>query len=139
MLNYELLATQGILKVSPAFPLASRDIVQMGESIDRYLSDHPRLNGILVQADDLLGWDDFSSQISHLELAKDHQLQADDTLQSDDLEQVIKEGTDSLGIYYNKKTLAITKDKQIGIQDLGILMYYHNKLKGYELENYISS
>jgi hypothetical protein len=72
MLDYQLLPDQGILKVHPNAPLAARDFVQMAEVVDRYLSDHDYLNGVLISSNDFPGWEDFSSFISHLRFVGDH-------------------------------------------------------------------
>lgn len=72
MLDYQLDADQGILIVHPSAPLAARDIAQMTEVVDRYLTNHEYLNGLLISSDDFPGWENFASFISHLRFIGDH-------------------------------------------------------------------
>lgn len=72
MLDFELLSDEGILRVSPASPILVRDFVQLTEVVDRYLTTHERLNGIIISADALPGWEDFAAQVSLLQFLRDH-------------------------------------------------------------------
>jgi hypothetical protein len=75
MLDFELLADEGILRVSPASPILVRDFVQLSEVVDRYLTTHERLNGIIISTDTFPGWEDFSALVSHLKFIRDHHRQ----------------------------------------------------------------
>ena len=48
----------------------------------------------------------------------------------------IQEGLENVGMYHAQRPLT-KKDNQIIINDTHTLYYYHNRLEGYELENYI--
>lgn len=72
MLDFELLSDEGILRVSPASPILVRDFVQLTEVVDRYLTTHEHLNGIIIDADTLPGWEDFAAQVTQLNFLRDH-------------------------------------------------------------------
>jgi len=75
MLDYKLLASDGILEVHPRTPLLARDFAQLSEVVDRYLSHHKRLQGLLISADETPGWEDFSELVSHIEFTHEHHKQ----------------------------------------------------------------
>jgi len=54
-----------------------------------------------------------------------------------DPDQIIKHGLKNVGMYHSKRPLVRNKDGDITTQDLHVLFYYHNRLDGYELENYV--
>ena len=50
-------------------------------------------------------------------------------------EAIIKEGVAQCGVYHSKRPLFFKRDKEsVGTQDLACLLYYHNRLTGYGLE-----
>ncbi|HMQ00106.1 MAG TPA: 1-acyl-sn-glycerol-3-phosphate acyltransferase [Cyclobacteriaceae bacterium] len=53
------------------------------------------------------------------------------------LDDVIKLGLQNVGIFHVKRPLLSDKQGNIITQDLNTLYYYHNRLAGYELENFI--
>jgi hypothetical protein len=73
MLDYELLSDEGIVRIHPESPLQARDFAALNEMVERYLSRHEKLNGLLITADDLLGWEEFSDWFDHLTFTKNHQ------------------------------------------------------------------
>lgn len=54
-----------------------------------------------------------------------------------DIEQVVKHGVNNVGLYHAKRPLLLNKEGSIVTQDIKLLYYYHNRLTGYELEQYI--
>jgi len=72
MLDYKLLADDGILEVHPRTPLLARDFVQLSEAVDRHLSHHGSLHGLIISTDEIPGWEDFSELVSHIEFTHDH-------------------------------------------------------------------
>jgi glycerol-3-phosphate O-acyltransferase len=50
---------------------------------------------------------------------------------------VIKRGLDNVGIFHLKRPLLQNKKGNIITKDLTVLYYYHNRLVGYDLENFI--
>ena len=71
MLDYKLLPDEGIVCIHPESPLQARDFVALKEMIERYLSSHEKLNGLLIASEDSLGWEEFSEWVGHLTLARD--------------------------------------------------------------------
>jgi len=72
MLDYKLLPSDGILEVHPRTPLLARDFAQLSEAVDRHLSHHGQLQGLLISADETPGWEDFSELVSHIEFIHEH-------------------------------------------------------------------
>ncbi len=54
-----------------------------------------------------------------------------------ELEEVIKLGLNNVGMYHAKRPLLLNKNGDIVSENLSTLYYYHNRLVGYELENYV--
>jgi hypothetical protein len=73
MLEFALIPETGILTIQPTVPLASRDFVLLNEVVDRYLSDHIRLQGILISGEDGPGWEDLAALIANLSFTGNHQ------------------------------------------------------------------
>jgi glycerol-3-phosphate O-acyltransferase len=53
------------------------------------------------------------------------------------VDQVIKLGIKNVGIFHLKRPLLLNKKGNIITKDLTVLYYYHNRLVGYDLEQYI--
>ena len=54
-----------------------------------------------------------------------------------DIEEVIEHGLNNVGLYHAKRPLIRNKQGNIVSQDLNLLYFYHNRRRGYELEQYI--
>lgn len=54
-----------------------------------------------------------------------------------DIDEVIKRGLYNVGIFHLKRPLLRNRDGNIITQDLNLLYYYHNRLVGYELDQFI--
>jgi glycerol-3-phosphate O-acyltransferase len=50
---------------------------------------------------------------------------------------VIRQGLENVGIFHLKRPLLFNKEGNIITQDLNTLYYYHNRLVGYDLEKFI--
>lgn len=53
------------------------------------------------------------------------------------VDQVIKLGIENVGIFHLNRPLLLNKKGNIITKDLTVLYYYHNRLVGYDLEQYI--
>lgn len=53
------------------------------------------------------------------------------------VDQVIKLGIENVGIFHLKRPLLTNKKGNIITRDLTVLYYYHNRLVGYDLEQYV--
>lgn len=72
MLDFELLDNDGIIRVHPQAPLLARDFAQLSETVDRYLTRHKALKGLIISTEDFPGWEDFAALVSHLKFVRDH-------------------------------------------------------------------
>lgn len=52
-----------------------------------------------------------------------------------DIDRLIKHGIRHLGVYHTKDPLKRIENGDVTCEDMNLLFYYHNRLKGYELEN----
>ena len=54
-----------------------------------------------------------------------------------DPEVIIKTGLKNVGMYHAKRPLVCNKQGDLTTQDINLLFYYHNRLVGYNLEQYV--
>ncbi|MBK6609383.1 MAG: 1-acyl-sn-glycerol-3-phosphate acyltransferase [Sphingobacteriales bacterium] len=66
-------------------------------------------------------------------MQSDGKIQMADTLHGD-IERIVKHGILNVGVYHNNRPLTTTTQGNITSQDMTLLLYYHNRLLGYELE-----
>lgn len=107
---------------------------------------HPKMDiyGILrlPEEDRIIAYDDFSQNvynlINHLKLkAKKKEILLDGHLFGS-IDEVIQHGIKNLGAYHKGKLLTINKEGYVTSENVALLMFYHNRLTGFELENVIS-
>lgn len=68
MLDYELIKEAGIIRIHPESPLLARDFAEINQMVNRHLSNHGTLKGLLISTDDRPGWEEFSDWVSHLHI-----------------------------------------------------------------------
>lgn len=68
-----------------------------------------------------------------IELEAEGRLQVAPHLRQD-IDSIISHGLDNVGMYHAKRPLIKNKNGNIETQDLSVLYFYHNRLKGYDLE-----
>jgi glycerol-3-phosphate O-acyltransferase len=73
-----------------------------------------------------------------LALYRAGKLQVEPPLQTEILATLVQQGLNNLGLYHSRRPLLQNQVGDIITQDLGTLLYYHNRLQGYALEKYIS-
>jgi len=73
-----------------------------------------------------------------LELHRVDKVQIEPALQEGSIARMVQQGLNNLGLYHSKKPLFQTQTNSIIVQDLHVLLYYHNRLQGYALEKCIS-
>lgn len=54
-----------------------------------------------------------------------------------DISKIIDHGMDQLGLYHDQSTLLFTDEKNITTQDMKLLYFYHNRLEGFGLDQYV--
>ncbi len=65
------------------------------------------------------------------------EIRLDPIVLADDKDEMIKYAIKKLGVYHSKRPLIITKSGEIKCQDMKLLLFYHNRLEGYGLENHV--
>lgn len=65
------------------------------------------------------------------------EIQLSEVVRDAPLDELIKDGIDNCSVIHVKKPLKIDKDGDITTQDMNLLYYYHNRLLGYQLGQYI--
>jgi glycerol-3-phosphate O-acyltransferase len=67
-------------------------------------------------------------------LEKEGRFFIEDTIKIEAMPKLMDDAIKNLGIYHNKRPLLIDANKNLITQDLGVLIYYSNRLKNYELD-----
>lgn len=88
---------------------------------------------------------DFEKAVSNVfgkvsEMEKDRKLNMDPFLLrvlGGNVRTIIDHGIKNAGVYHAEKVLFLNEKNQVGTGDMKLLYYYHNRLKGYSLENFI--
>ncbi len=65
------------------------------------------------------------------------EIRLDPIVLAEDVNEMIKYASKKLGVYHNKRPLLITKSGTIKCQDMKLLLFYHNRLEGYGLEDHV--
>jgi hypothetical protein len=58
---------------------------------------------------------------------------------NEDIDTIIKHAIDNINIFSSKKIIFIDSDQNLNSEDLKCLFFYHNRLKGYQFEKYLST
>lgn len=95
----------------------------------------------LPEEDLVISYDEFKGAFEGV-LKKVHQMYNDGKLSvspnlTGDLDDIIKHGLKNVGMYHAKRPLIKNRAGDITTQDLNVLFYYHNRLSGYNLEDYV--
>lgn len=72
-----------------------------------------------------------------LELCEAGKVRLSNIVKNGSIDDLIKHGIDNIGIFHVQKALFMDKEGDISSEDLNLLLYYHNRLKGYNLSEYI--
>jgi SpoIIAA-like len=72
MLDYSMMIAEGILVLKPTAPLSKEDFAGVSAAVDTYLSTHPALHGVMIQAKEFPGWEDFGGFTAHMKFVRDH-------------------------------------------------------------------
>jgi glycerol-3-phosphate O-acyltransferase len=72
-----------------------------------------------------------------LELENQGVLRVSEELKQGNAASMITHGLSNLGLYHSQRPLIKNKEGDLVTKDICSLLYYHNKLTGYELEKYI--
>lgn len=72
MLDYSIMMPEGILVLKPDAPLTKEDFSGLSAAVDSYLSDHAKLQGVLINAKVFPGWDNFGGFTAHMHFIREH-------------------------------------------------------------------
>jgi len=72
MVHTELLRDEGILILKPEGKLEAADFENISKLVDPYIQEHNSLNGLMIEAKEFPGWNDFAALLSHIRFVKDH-------------------------------------------------------------------
>ncbi len=90
-----------------------------------------------IGADELHG--ELSTVIAQLKIKEiEGELMLSDVVRSGATE-TIKEGLDKLGLFHQTRPLYRKNVKEIGSENLKLLFYYHNRLSGFGIENFLDN
>ena len=66
-------------------------------------------------------------------------VKATNRILNEDIDVIIKHAIDNINIFSSKKIIFIDSDRNLNSEDLKCLFFYHNRLKGYQFEKYLST
>lgn len=72
MIEYELVADEGILILRPQSSLEATDFQQVAQTVDPYIEANGKLHGMMIEANAFPGWKDFAALLAHLKFVRDH-------------------------------------------------------------------
>jgi len=72
-----------------------------------------------------------------VEMADNGQVQLSEIVRLGTVEQLVQHGLDNVGTFHVKKALKKDKNGDISTEDMNLLYYYHNRLEGYHLAQYL--
>lgn len=66
-----------------------------------------------------------------------NKIQLSKTVQTQDVDEILKKGISSINLFNSKDVIYQDSEKNINSQDVRLAYFYHNRLKGYQLEQFI--
>ena len=73
MIEHHWLQNHTVLEIVPRWPLTSVDFDSLAAQIDPVITEHGSLSGLLINAEDFAGWENFSALVSHFVFVRNHQ------------------------------------------------------------------
>ena len=72
MLDYSIMKPEGVLVIKPHAALSKEDFGGISAAVDSYLSDHPKLHGVLIHSRRFPGWENFEGFSAHVHFVREH-------------------------------------------------------------------
>lgn len=72
-----------------------------------------------------------------LEMEKQGKVKTARHIKEESADDLIKHGLKNVGLYHDKKALTITKEGNVTSEDMKLLLFYQNRLEGYQLAQYV--
>ncbi len=73
-----------------------------------------------------------------LALNKAGKIRLSERVKEDDIDNLAKHGIRNTGVFHVEKALYINKQGTLASEDMNLLLYYHNRMKGYNLATHIA-
>ncbi len=114
-------------------------------AFEMWQKKHPKLDlfGLLrlPEEDQVLEYEEFRNTCEKVRqqiftLKKEGKINVATHLKSD-IDMVIRNGLENVGIFHLKRPLLFNREGNIITRDFNVLYYYHNRLMGYDLEKFI--
>jgi len=107
---------------------------------------HPKLEVYdllrLPEDDRVITFEDFSKNvyqlIQHLKITAEKGKILVDPNVLKTIDEVIEHGLSNLGAYHHDRPLKVNEEGLLTSENMNLLLYYHNRLSGFEFEQYIS-
>jgi len=72
VIEYDLDTTHSILRVHPESALDKNDFAEMTKAVDRQIEATGGLAGLIIDAPEFPGWDNFGAVVTHFRFVRDH-------------------------------------------------------------------
>ncbi|OIO69778.1 MAG: hypothetical protein AUJ57_08915 [Zetaproteobacteria bacterium CG1_02_53_45] len=72
MIDFDLNLEQHILTLRPKGALSEKDFLRVAEIVDPEIECSGDLAGVIIQAEDFPGWENFAGMLSHFRFIRDH-------------------------------------------------------------------
>lgn len=100
-------------------------------------------NLLRLPADDrVIPYDLFAETVERLrqkllEMEKMGKVKTPRHIKEESIDDLIAHGLKNIGLYHDKKALTLDKEGNIVSEDMKLLLFYHNRLEGYQLAQYV--
>lgn len=75
MIAYQLDERRRVLRVHPQVSVQKGDFEELARIVDPFIEKTGGLNGLVIEARDFQGWEDFSAMIEHFRFIRNHHRQ----------------------------------------------------------------
>jgi hypothetical protein len=72
MISYDLDKSTGVLTVRPEGKLESQDFQRLSQTVDPFIEEKGRLNGVIIVTEKFPGWKNFDGMIEHMKFVRSH-------------------------------------------------------------------
>lgn len=72
MLDFTIMQPEGVLVLKPNGVLTKEDFQGLSTAVDSYLSEHTKLQGVLIKSQVFPRWENFSDLATHMHFARNH-------------------------------------------------------------------
>lgn len=96
----------------------------------------------LPPEDRIIEYDHFKEVVENLrqrllELESQGKVKTARHIKEESTDDLIKHGLKNVGLYHDRKALTLTKEGQVTSEDMKLLLFYQNRLEGYQLNQYV--